>query len=201
MKTLEFFLDVDGVILDFEKSFMDMLRELYMPDLPQGYLPRTWDMGEEFPEVNMDEAWKEFVGSDRFKSIHPLVSSEVFNNLSENSPVYLITNIPENLIESRLENLSQYELQHDGVYIGGHWDFGVKDYPSKSEQIARLHQNGNQIVFMDDHPTNCKDVKAAFPDSEVFLMSRPHNKNEEDQIWKRVSDWEDFLKKTIGINL
>lgn len=197
MKKLEFFLDVDGVILDFESAFMDMIRDLYIPDLPQGYIPKTWDMGEEFPGVDMKKAWDEFVGSDRFTKLPPLVDQERFNILSKQSPVYLITNIPDHLIDARLENLETHKMNHDGVYTGGHWDFGMEGYPSKSERIAALHQNGNQIIFMDDHPTNCRDVKAAFPDSQVFLMSRPHNQNEEDAAWKRVDGWKAFLEETI----
>lgn len=200
MKKLEFFLDVDGVILDFESAFMDMIRELYVPELPIGYIPKTWDMSEEFPSVDMNKAWEEFVGSDRFTQIKPLVKSDLFNVLSDSSPVYLITNIPEKLVGSRLENLQKYQLQHDGVYTGGHWDFGMEGYPSKSERISALHKNGNQIIFMDDHPTNCRDVKAAFPESQVFLMSRSHNQDQDDPAWKRVSDWNEFLAQTIQGN-
>ena len=200
MKKLEFFLDVDGVILDFEKAFMDMIRELYMPELPEGYVPKTWDMSEEFPSVDMDKAWETFCSSDRFRKIQPLVKSKTFNVLSKQSPVYLITNIPDKLVDLRLENLKNYQLQHDGVYTGGHWKFGLENYPSKSERISALHQNGNQIIFMDDHPTNCRDVKAAFPESEVYLMSRPHNQNQEDTAWKRVGNWKDFLDQTIQEN-
>ena len=45
---MELFLDVDGVILDFESSFMDFIRDNYLPDLPQGYMPKSWEMENEF---------------------------------------------------------------------------------------------------------------------------------------------------------
>ena len=176
----EFYFDVDGVILDFETSFMGFIRDKYRPDLPADYQPRHWELWKEFPDIDMEEAWKGFVSSDRFAELDLLVTSETFNQLTNGFPTYLVTNIPNDLVDKRKRNLSGHSLNYTDLYCAGHWDFGIKDYPSKSGVIKQLHQNNNPIIFLDDHPTNCGEVAKNIPDAHVFLMHRKHNEENDD---------------------
>ena len=101
------------------------------------------------------------------------------------------------MFENREKNLALHNLNYKGLSLAGHFNFGDEAYPSKSKAIGELHQEGEKIVFLDDHPQNCRDVKTAFPQSDVYLMSRPHNLKLEDEDWIRVENWEMFLDKVL----
>jgi len=192
---MELFLDIDGVILDFEGAFTDFIRDQYMPDLPTDFGPKTWDMVNEFEGVDIDEAWDIFVNSERFRRVNLLIEANSFNQLSEKYPLYLVSNLPLEQFSGREENLKYHSLNYKELHLAGHYNFGLETYPTKSEKIAKLRHENKRLVFLDDHPTNCKDVKNRFPESEVFLMSRPHNRNAESSTWTRVSNWDEFVEK------
>lgn len=194
---MEFFLDVDGVILDFETSFVDFVREHYLPDLPQGYEPKSWEMTTEFETLDILEVWRRFLGSEGFVRLNLLIDAASFNGVSDRYPVYLITNLPTSQYENRRKNLALHGLRYSGLSLAGHFNFGNEQYPTKSQAIADLHVPGEKLVFLDDHPQNCRDVGSAFKESEVYLMSRPHNLGIEDEDWIRVDSWEMFLERTI----
>jgi len=190
----EFYFDVDGVILDFEGAFVDFIRDTYRPDLPHDFRLKYWELSKEFPDIDMGEGWEIFVGSERFTKLNLLVSKNTFNKLTNGYPTYLVTNIPQNLIAKRKQNLSLHLLNYSELYCAGHWDFGIKEYPSKSGIINQLHEKGKHIIFLDDHPTNCKEVAANVPEAHVFLMTRLHNQNEaDDPCWTRVSGWDELI--------
>lgn len=192
---MELFLDIDGVILDFENAFKDFIRDRYIPDLPKDFTPQTWDMVNDFEGVNIDEAWDIFVNSERFRRVNLLIEANSFNQLSEKYPLYLVTNLPPEQYSGREENLKYHSLNYKGLHLAGHCNFGDENYPSKSEAIAKIRQHDKRLIFLDDHPDNCKDVKTRFPESEVFLMSRPHNRNLESSTWVRVANWDEFVTK------
>ncbi|MCP4754353.1 MAG: hypothetical protein GY866_26000 [Proteobacteria bacterium] len=194
---MEFFFDVDGVILDFERSMVDFVRDAYIPELPEDYLPQSWEMNGEFDNLDIVEVWERFIGSDRLSQLDSLVETDSFNDLAQRYPVYLITNLPNDQYLKRQKNLSMHNLKYTDMYFAGHYDYGLKDYPTKSAAIAKLHKSDKRLVFLDDHPKNCEEVRSSFPDSDVFLMDRPHNRKTEDADWIRVADWKDFLQKAL----
>jgi len=190
---MEFFLDIDGVILDFETGFMDFVRDEYLPDLPQGYIPQSWTMDDEFTSLDIQEVWERFLNTDRFAQLNLLVDAESFNQLANQFPVHLITNIPNDYYMQRQKNLEFHGLKYTTMQLAGHWNFGDENYPTKSLAIANLHTPEKKLIFLDDHPINCQDIKQAFPESEVFLMSRPHNKESKAEDWIRVDSWRGFI--------
>ncbi|MDH5561804.1 MAG: hypothetical protein OEY59_13225 [Deltaproteobacteria bacterium] len=197
---MEIFLDIDGVILDFESSFIAHIRNNHIPELPKDYLPKSWEMDEEFSQIRIKEVWDEFVSIDSFSELKLLVDQTSFNQLSSQYALHLITNIPKSLFSKRVKNLKSHALNFTSLEIGGHFNFGDEDYPVKSVVINKIRDHRKKIVFLDDHPTNCYDVKSRFPDSIVFLMSRPHNQNQKDHHWIRVANWMDFLEKLKEIS-
>lgn len=194
---MEFFLDVDGVILDFESSLVDFVRENYLPDLPADYVPKSWEMKKEFGSLDIIEVWNRFVDSERFSRLDLLIDAGSFNALSSRYPVYLITNLPPSQYDNRVKNMMQHGLNYAEMVLAGHFNFNDENYPTKSEAIRKLHVNGERIIFLDDHPQNCRDVKAAFEGSTVFLMSRPHNLEIVDEDWIRVENWDKFLRQVL----
>ena len=57
-----------------------------------------------------------------------------------------------------------------------------------------LVQDGEQILFVDDHPRNCVDVKENFPEAWVWLMSRPFNQDFDHPTIQRAKHWEQVLQ-------
>lgn len=194
---MEFFLDVDGVILDFEKSMVDFVRANYLPDLPADYVPKSWEMTDEFTSLDIVEVWNDFIDSDRFTRLDLLIDAESFNRISSEHSVYLVTNLPPAQYESRQKNLALHRLNYTDMILAGHFNFNDDSYPTKSEAIRSLHRNGERLIFLDDHPQNCRDVKSAFKQSEVFLMNRPHNLGVEGEEWVRVANWGEFLERVF----
>jgi len=101
--------------------------------------------------------------------------------------------LPWDQYKKREENLLYHKLNFTSLQLGGHWNFGDESYPSKSKVIADLYTPGKRLIFLDDHPKNCEDIKIKFPASEVFLMTRPHNEGFDASAWTRVSNWNEFL--------
>lgn len=192
---MEFFLDVDGVILDFEGSFIDFVRDHYLPDLPLDYRPKSWEMTQEFRSLDIEKIWNRFVKSAYFSQMNLLVDAESFNRLSDQYSVFLITNLTSDQYPGRKKNLDMHNLKYQQLEFAGHHDFGIADYPKKSAMISQLRSGQGKIVFLDDHPANCRDVKENLPESDVYLMSRPHNEDVELEEWIRVNDWQDFIEK------
>ncbi|MGK0288669.1 MAG: hypothetical protein ACI86H_000084 [bacterium] len=192
---MEFFFDVDGVLLDFEASFVDMMREYYLPHLPKGFVPKTWALEEDFQTVDIEEAWDRFLKSDRLERLDPLVNIQQFNQISDLFKVYLVTNLPNEYYLKREKNLHLLGMKYTGLYLAGHMNFGDESYPGKAQSIAKVRNPEKQIIFLDDSPRNCMDVKEAFPDSQVFLMERPHNETVKDQEWIRVKNWNEFINQ------
>lgn len=191
---LELFLDVDGVILDFESTFMDFVREFYIPELPQNYLPKSWELKDDLlSQLDVDQTWNAFMGSGRFAQLNLLADKESFNRLGVTYPLHLVTNLPQEHYGQRVKNLTHHGLTYTSLNLGGHHSFGIKDYPSKAQVIQGLRDKNRQVFFLDDHPENCRQVKAAFPQARVFLMQRPHNEDLPDEDWERILDWQGFV--------
>ena len=84
-------------------------------------------------------------------------------------------------------------MKYNQMALAGHQNFGNKNYPNKPEAIEQFRTEQKRIIFLDDHPKNCSDVKDVYPESHVYLMNRPHNESLLDQDWKRVFNWDEFI--------
>jgi hypothetical protein len=59
-----------------------------------------------------------------------------------------------------------------------------------------LMEEGEAVLFVDDHPDNCLNVREAFPESEVWLMSRPFNHEFEHPKVTRAQTWDDVFTQS-----
>ncbi len=182
---MQLFFDIDGVLLDFEKGFMEYIRTHYHPELPMGFRPKTWEMDGEFADVDIDEAWEGFTTSIEFQRLEALGDVKLFNELFNLHEVHLVTNLTYRLQDSRAKNLDWLGIKYHSLNLGGHHTFEIEGYPLKSAVMLPLVDESKQMVFVDDHPKNCEDVSANFPDAKVYLMSRPHNLGY-NSPWERV---------------
>lgn len=192
---MEFYFDVDGVLLDCDSSFIDMIREVYASVLPPDFDPKSWSLSGLDSIVNIAEAWDTYLKSDRFEQMKPLCDIESINKISAKYPFYLVTNIPEKYAHKRRTNFKNLGLNYTGLYPGGHVNYGDPNYPIKSQVIQRLHKPGEPIVFVDDHPKNCEDIYEHFPEATIFLMDCPDNQGfSHNPDWHRIKTWDEFFE-------
>lgn len=194
---MEFFIDVDGVVLDFESAFIEMVRDQFIPNLPEDIQITNWDLVGVFGDLDIKMAWNTFVQSGRFQELQLLVNKDQFNELSSKYRVSLISNIPKEIATKRETNLKNAGLFYEGFYLGGHVPFDNPDYYTKPQRIEKIRDPKKEIVFLDDHPENCRQVKNTFPDSQVFLMTQTHNLDAKDEEWNRISDWNEFFEEFL----
>lgn len=187
---LRCFFDVDGVMLDFEGAYLRVIREYFQLDIPLDFETSRWDFSEVLSEAQQIEGWEHFVRSSAFRELESLVSAERFNEIFGAYPVHFVTNIPPEHMEARRENLLQAGYAFESVHPGGFLSFDDQPPRTKSEVIAGLIQEGEEILFVDDHPRNCEDVQERFPAAKVWLMSRPFNREFAHPTIQRAEHWE-----------
>ena len=191
---LRCFFDVDGVVLDFENSYLRVISAYFQLDLPENFRTTRWDFSELLTEQQQLEGWEYFVNSNAFRELESLVPAPRFNEVFVAYPVHFVTNIPPEHMDARRENLSQVGYRFESAHPGGFLSFNEQPPRTKSQVIADLVQHGEQILFVDDHPRNCVDVKENFPEAWVWLMSRPFNQDFDHPTIQRAKHWEQVLQ-------
>lgn len=186
---MRLFFDVDGVLLNFERAFVQWLNDHHGLDLPEDYETTSWYFEEVMSEADCKQAWHHFMGSDDAARMQPYVDSAHFNTLTANRAVHLLTNFPHSSWDKRVQNLQTVGFIYDSVHHCGFSSLDSAETPSKSEVITRLLQRGEAGLFVDDHPQNCVDVVRNCPQVEVWLMSRRFNQGFDHPQIQRARDW------------
>ena len=187
---MQFFLDIDGVLLDFERAFARWLNERYGFSLPADYETPSWNFDNLLTREQIKEAWHSFLESEYSASMPSLVEQNRFNALARVHAIHLLTNFPQQFADKRLRNLAGMGFTYASLhYCGLHGYRGVKPR-SKSELIAELRAEGEPSLFMDDHPENCLDVLQNCPEVEVWLMSRRFNREFAHPAIRRAQSWQ-----------
>ena len=60
----------------------------------------------------------------------------------------------------------------------------------------KLQHEEEKILFVDDHPDNCLNVRDSFPEAEIWLMSRTFNDDFEHPGIRRAKDWSDVFENS-----
>lgn len=190
---LRCFFDVDGVLLDFEKNYLEAIREYYHLDIPKDYKAESWHFSDLLNEEQLVKAWEYFIRSDYFMQLPSLVNVEKFNQVFQNYPVHLVTNIPPFCLPKRSHNLSHIGLQYQSLHTGGFMSYDALPPITKAEVIREIIQEEETVLFVDDHPKNCINVLESFPSAKIWLMSRPFNQEFVHETIPRANDWEDIF--------
>jgi phosphoglycolate phosphatase-like HAD superfamily hydrolase len=185
--------DVDGVLLDFESTYIRALTEYFQLEIPDDYEPQSWFFSELLTEEQMKEGWQFFLQSDYFAQMPPLVDPEGFNQLVGAYPVHCVTNIPPECLDRRRENLRNVGFRVDSSHCGGFIEYAGHPRQTKAEVVQELMEPAESLVFIDDHPDNCLNILEYFPDAEIWLMSRPFNREFHDARILRAKTWDDVF--------
>ena len=188
------FFDVDGVVLDCESSFIQVVQDYFSLEVPKNYQTINWNFSDLLTMEQVKEGWEHFLKSRHFEQIPPLVDPERFNRTFGAYPVHFITNIPPDCLERRVKNLRNAGFKFESAHCGGFINYDGNTSKTKAEVIQELRQDDESVIFVDDHPDNCLNVLESFPDAEIWLMSRPFNADFKHPEIRRAIDWSEVLE-------
>ncbi len=192
---MQLFLDIDGVLLNFERAFVGWLNSAYGMELPEDYETSRWDFGDILTGEQLHERWLGFLQSRYAAEMPPLLEPDRFNDLTGNHAVHLITNFPAAYMDKRKENLASLRLSYRTLHHGGLHALNGPVESSKAELVSGLRLPGEDALFVDDHPDNCLDVLHNCRGVEVWLMSRRFNRDFTHPRVKRAKDWETLMER------
>ena len=187
------FFDVDGVLLDFEGGFIKAIKDYYQLDIPEDFQTESFWFSDLLTKEQVKEGWYNFVHSPEFEQLRPMVDPEQFNAKFGAYPVHFITNIPPDCLERRKTNLLNAGFKFDSAHCAGFVNYDGYPAQTKADVIRELQQEGKKIMFVDDHPDNCLNVRESFPEAEIWLMSRPFNDDFKHPEILRARNWDDVL--------
>ncbi|MBF0278231.1 MAG: hypothetical protein HQM13_10585 [SAR324 cluster bacterium] len=190
---LRFFFDIDGVLLDFETSYIRTLKDYFQLDIPDGYRTEDWGYSDMLSAEQFQEGWDYFLNSEHFTQLSPLIPSALFNGVFGAYPVHFITNIPPQYLEKRKQNLHNAGFQWDSLHCGGFMSYDDKPPVLKADIIHQLVKEQEILLFVDDHPDNCVNVLEKFSQAKVWLMSRPFNREFTHSRISRANDWDHII--------
>lgn len=186
---MQFFLDVDGVLLNFEKSFARWLNHHYGFQLPDNYQTESWTFDDLLPQEQIKEAWRNYLESKYCATMDSLVDLERFNSLANIHDVHLVTNFPSQHADKRTQNLEHLGFAYNTLNFCGLYGYRGEKPRTKSQIITELRNHDQQALFIDDHPDNCLDVLENCKNVEVWVMSRRFNREFDHPHIRRAQDW------------
>ena len=190
------FFDVDGVLLDFEGGFTKTIKDIFKLELPKDFVSKSFWFEDLLTKEQVMEGWDYFLHSTEFEKLKPMVDPEQFNDVFGAYPVHFITNIPLDCLERREKNLRNVGFKFDSAHCAGFIEYVGYSTQTKAEIIQELFQEGKKVMFVDDHPDNCLNVRETFPKAEIWLMSRPFNDDFIHPEIRRAKNWAEVLEHT-----
>jgi len=187
---MQLFVDIDGVLLNFERAFVGFLNRAYGMGLPERYETPNWFFEDLLTREQMYERWQAFLDSEDSGKMEPLVAPERFNVLATGCSVYLLTNFPLPYMEKRERNLAALGIAYQSIHFCGLHPYKDTVPPSKADIVGRLSRPGTAALFIDDHPENCMDVLDNCGHVEVWVMSRHFNKDFSHPRVRRAKGWQ-----------
>ena len=190
---LRFFFDIDGVLLDFEGSYIRVLKDYFQLEIPDNYRAESWWFTDILNKDQFKEGWEHFINSDHFARLSPLIDPVLFNGVFGAYPVHFITNIPLKYLEKRKQNLHNAGFRWDSLHCGGLVSYDDKPPVTKADIIHQLVKEQEILFFLDDHPDNCVNVLEQFSQANVWLMSRPFNQAFTHSTIRRANHWDSII--------
>ena len=190
---LRFFFDVDGVLLDFEMSYVRVLNKYFHMEISEDFESTDWFFKDVLDERLLEESWEYFINSEHFSQLTPLVDPRRFNRIFRAYPVHFITNIPARFLEKRKQNLKDAGFRWNSIHCGGMLSYDDNPPVTKADIIRQLVREGETLIFLDDHPDNCINVFESFSQAKIWLISRPFNLNFNHSMIRRAEHWDTFI--------
>ncbi|HUJ77346.1 MAG TPA: hypothetical protein VL359_20945 [bacterium] len=191
---MQLFVDIDGVLLDFERGFVRWLNNQHGMGLPQDYEPADWGFTDVLDPEELQRRWMNYMASPEAGRMEALIDPGHFNALTRPHTVHLLTNFPLHHMDKRVENLALLGFAYQSLHHCGFIAFEDTPPQSKAQAIAELRRSHLPALFVDDHPHNCLDVVRNCPDVDVWLMSRRFNRTFDHPQVRRAEGWSSLLQ-------
>ena len=192
---MQLFIDIDGVLLNFEHAFVRWLNQHHGLGLPDDYEAESWDFTEVLGQPQLEASWLAFLESSEAGEMPALVDPGAFNALAERHTLHLVTNFPQPHMAKRLDNLQACGFEYDTLHYCGLHGYQDVRPRTKAQVVASLRASDEVCLFVDDHPENCLDVHAHCRDVEVWLMSRRFNRNFAHPEIQRAQGWHCLFRR------
>ena len=188
--------DLDDVLADFMKKFIDMAHDRFRIPVDKILRPVDWawsNMG--WSPEQQDTLWQELHDTPNFWTqldVLPGVNRDLVRKLSEKTILYFPTARAQAIgsLSTRDQSASWLRTQ-----------FGIL-YPTVivSNEKGPLANVLKYDYFADDRPKNCYEVKEARPECKVYMVDASHNQDSLTSLKaasmgiKRVPGFNEFAK-------
>lgn len=173
-------IDVDGVLADFNKSFIERVidvtgKDLFPPrpfDIPTWHYPQAYGYTDAEMKYPDGPVWKTIADDPSFwYQLFPYDGAVEFIARLDSSvhDLYFITNRPGTTAKSQTENWIEFH------------NFGLQSeafsYPTVLVSPAKglCAKALNLDLYIDDNTDNCLDVNHTSPNTRVVMLARPWN--------------------------
>ncbi|MCL5260613.1 MAG: hypothetical protein M1561_02870 [Gammaproteobacteria bacterium] len=168
---IQFFLDVDGVVLDFDSDFLKIINRAFNKNLPPNFCPNDWYWTSHPVDISIEQslhAYSLFKEKRGFRFLKPYPESIKFieNIKQQGHHIDFVTNIPADHRDDRIFCFKQHHVVYDRVFT----------VETKSQCINNIKlPDATRYIFIDDNQDNCEDVLQNCPGIEVYILSKPYN--------------------------
>lgn len=148
-------IDVDGVILDYNKSFTKYFYK--MTGYSIKYNPDSWnfDLTSEEDLKELRTRIDEFANKGKILELLDENWAKYLNELRKNFYVVIITAWPNE--ETRKKNLEYHKIEYDEIYF--------TDYNNKPDIMKKI----NPDYIFEDSPNNVNKMTEIFKNSKFFV--------------------------------
>ena len=169
------FLDVDGILLNFNKLVFQHLSSAHGIEIPKDYIPKSWNFTELTPKGKKYVPWKKIIGIDWASHVKPFNNAKSFLDKLKRKGyhIVLITRLDQSMQILRMENLIKHGLHYDEIYFN-------EDSQIKADIMVTVlaRYKPKEWIFADDKAASCLrvlDIKNK--NSKVYSLEYPFNKS------------------------
>lgn len=167
-KSLVYYFDIDGVLLDLSFSFSKFAQLHY---------PLATD------ESDWREIWNQFLVSEDSSSLPALVNVAKFNAFSRKNDICLITGFPEAHAPKRIANLGKHGIEYGKLLF--------VPTANKADFIFRKSAR-RQVIYIEDDPAPLLQLGELLPSSKLYQFCLPGGSYQHAAPLIMVNSWEDF---------
>lgn len=182
-------IDVDGVLGDYVKSFLELSRCYLGRPGPQVTYAANWNFEGQMPSEDVEFVWRKIKYSTNctnwWMTHDKLLLTEDLTKASKLFNFIFITNRVSTRGLSPLEQTKKwleekYQLTEPRVIV-------------VSGEKGPVAQELELEWFIDDKPSNCESVKDAVPTCNVFLQDQTYNQEFNRTDIPRIASLNEFL--------
>lgn len=171
-KPLKISLDLDGVLCDFEHAAVDLVRELYVPSLPDGYRMQTWSFSEHITDAQFGVVFKELLRRNVWSTLPAFEES-----VGALKQVLAFADIELHYITSRPPTPCGPAHTSTSIWLGrrGLPTANLHVVTSPAEKAAIITELGIEYSLDDYFPTveQCNTLEG----HTAYLLRKPYNED------------------------